>query len=153
MSPIENQSFIINLIYGGDIMSTVKKLAKGDTIGIFSPSAPITYTCPKRFDKAKKYIENKGFKIVEGSLTGKYDYYRSGSVKERAAELNNLIRNPEIKCIMATIGGMNSNSILPYIDYEELKRNPKIIIGYSDVTAIFLLYTRKQKLVPIMDLR
>lgn len=37
-------------------MSTMQKLAKGDTIGIFSPSAPITYTCPKRFDKAKKYI-------------------------------------------------------------------------------------------------
>ena len=43
-----------------------------------------------------------------------------------------------IKCIMATIGGMNSNSILPYIDYEAFKRNPKIIIGYSDVTAILL---------------
>ena len=79
-----------------------------------------------------------GFKIIEGTLTGKYDFYRSGSIRERAEELNALIRNPEIKCIMSTIGGMNSNSILPYIDYEELKRNPKIIIGYSDVTAILL---------------
>jgi muramoyltetrapeptide carboxypeptidase len=127
-------------------MSTMQKLKKGDTIGIFSPSAPITYTCPKRFHKAKKYIENKGFRIVEGSLTGKYDYYRSGSIRERAEELNRLIRNPEIKCIMATIGGMNSNSILPYIDYEELKRNPKIIIGYSDVTAILLAIYAKTKI-------
>ncbi len=114
------------------------KLNKGDTIGIFSPSAPITYTCPKRFFRAKEYLESKGFKILEGNLTGKYDYYRSGSIKERAEELNALIRNPEVKCIMSTIGGMNSNSILPYIDYEEFKRNPKIVIGYSDVTAILL---------------
>ncbi|MBU3144291.1 S66 peptidase family protein [Clostridium sp. CF012] len=114
------------------------KLKKGDLIGIFSPSSPITYTCPKRFERSKKYLENKGFKIVEGSLTGKCDFYRSGSIKERSDELNSLIRNPDIKCIMATIGGMNSNSILPYIDYEAFKRNPKIIIGYSDVTAILL---------------
>lgn len=114
------------------------KLKKGDEIGIFSPSYPITYTAPKRFERAKNYLKDKGFKIVEGSLTGKHDFYRSGTIKERAEELNELIRNPSIKCIMSTIGGMNSNSILPYIDYEELKKNPKIIIGYSDVTAILL---------------
>lgn len=119
-------------------MNKIEKLKIGDSIGIFSPSAPITCTCPNRFARAKEYLQNKGFKIVEGKLTGKSDCYRSGSIKERAEELNALIRNPEIKCIMSTIGGMNSNSILPFIDYEALKRDPKIIIGYSDVTAILL---------------
>jgi muramoyltetrapeptide carboxypeptidase len=122
----------------GNKMNNIAKLKSGDSIGIFSPSSPITYFCPNRFDRAKKYLQSKGFKIVEGNLTGKYDFYRSGSIKERVEELNCLIRNPKIKCIMSTIGGMNSNSILPYIDYEALKRNPKIIIGYSDVTAILL---------------
>jgi muramoyltetrapeptide carboxypeptidase LdcA involved in peptidoglycan recycling len=119
-------------------MNPIKRLKVGDSIGIFSPSSPITYLCPKRFARGKKYLEDKGFKIVQGNLTGKYDFYRSGSIKQRADELNELIRNPEIKCIMSTIGGMNSNSILPYIDYDAFKRNPKIIIGYSDVTAILL---------------
>ncbi|WP_346921027.1 S66 peptidase family protein [Clostridium sp. UBA7339] len=119
-------------------MNRIEKLKKGDFIGIFSPSSPITYSCPKRFERAKKYLQDKGFKIVEGNLTGKYDFYRAGSIKERAEELNNLIRDPEVKCIMSTIGGMNSNSLLPYIDYEAFKKNPKIIIGYSDVTAILL---------------
>jgi len=114
------------------------KLKAGDTIGIFSPSSPITYSSPKRFERAMKYLSGKGFQIIEGKLTGKYDYYRSGNIKDRAEELNELIRDPEVKCIMSTIGGMNSNSILPYIDYEALKKNPKIIIGYSDVTAILL---------------
>jgi muramoyltetrapeptide carboxypeptidase LdcA involved in peptidoglycan recycling len=114
------------------------KLKLGDFIGIFSPSSPITHSCPNRFERGKKYLKEKGFNIIEGSLTGKHDFYRSGSIKERAEELNELIRNPEVKCIMSTIGGMNSNSIIPYIDYEAFKRNPKIIIGYSDVTAILL---------------
>ncbi|MBW4827783.1 MAG: LD-carboxypeptidase [Clostridiaceae bacterium] len=119
-------------------MYYIEKLKVGDSIGIFSPSSPITYSCPKRFERAKKYLQNKGFKIIEGSLTRKHDFYRSGNIKERAEELNELIRNPEVKCIMSTIGGMNSNSILPYIDYETFRENPKIIIGYSDVTAILL---------------
>jgi len=119
-------------------MNNIERLKVGDSIGIFSPSSPITYSCPRRFERAKKYLQDRGFKIIEGNLTGKHDFYRSGNIKQRADELNDLIRNPEIKCIMSTIGGMNSNSILPYLDYDEFKRNPKIIIGYSDVTAILL---------------
>lgn len=114
------------------------KLSKGDCIGIFSPSSPITANCPNRFKRAINFFESKGFKVINGKLTGKKDFYRSGSIKDRAEELNELIRNPEVKCIMSTIGGMNSNSILPYIDYEAFKKNPKPIIGYSDVTAILL---------------
>lgn len=82
------------------------KLQRGDKIGFFSPSSPITAIVPTRFERAK--------------------------------ELNILLRDPEIKCIISTIGGLNSNSLLPYIDYEAFKKNPKIIIGYSDVTAILL---------------
>ncbi|CAM4170667.1 peptidase S66 [Bacillus manliponensis] len=119
------------------------RLQKGDTIGIFSPSAPVTYTAPKRFQRAKTFLQQKEFEIVEGNLTGSFDFYRSGSIQERAEELNTLIRDENVKCIMSTIGGMNSNALLPYIDYEAFQRNPKIIIGYSDVTAILLgLYAK-----------
>lgn len=124
-----------------------QKLRKGDKIGIFSPSRPATHFAPKRFFKGKKYLEDKGFKIVEGNLTGKSDFYRSGNIKERAEELNSLIRNPEIRCIMSTIGGINSNSLLPYLDYDSLIKDPKIIIGYSDVTALLLGIYAKTGLV------
>lgn len=119
-------------------MCIVEGLKKGDGIAVFSPSSPATVTAEGRYRRGKQYLEQKGFSIIEGALTGKRDCYRSGSIKERAAELNELILNPKVKCIMAAIGGMNSNSILPYIDYEALKANPKIIIGYSDVTALLL---------------
>lgn len=119
------------------------KLKKGDAIAVFSPSSPATATVPVRYARGKAYLESKGYRVVEGSLTGKRDFYRSGSIAERAEELNALIRNPEVRCIMAAIGGMNSNSLLPYLDYEALQKDPKIIVGYSDVTALLLgIYAR-----------
>ena len=114
------------------------KLEIGDTIGVFSPSSAGTYWAKKRYERGKSYLIRKGFKIREGKLTGKSDYYRSGSIKDRADEFNSLLKDDEVKCIMSSIGGMNSNSLLPYIDYKTLKDNPKIIIGYSDVTALLL---------------
>lgn len=63
---------------------------------------------PKRFERAKIFLKNKGFVLAEGKLTGHQDGYRSGSIQERAEELNSLIRDPNVRCIMSTIGGMNS---------------------------------------------
>ena len=120
-----------------------RKLRSGDAIAVFSPSSPATATAPTRYRIGRAYLEEKGLRFIEGERTGKRDFYRSGSIAERAQELNALIRNPEVRCIMAAIGGMNSNSLLPYLDYEALMRDPKIIVGYSDVTALLLgVYAR-----------
>ena len=121
----------------------VLRLQKGEKIGIYSPSSPASVWAKERYERAKVFLEEKGLEIVEGELTGKSEQYRSGTPKERAQELNTLLRNPEIKMIMSTIGGTNSNSLLPYIDYEAFRDNPKIIVGYSDATAILLsLYAK-----------
>ena len=90
-----------------------ERLKKGDLIAFFSPSSPITADAPKRFEKGKAFLQEKGFRLLPGKLTGRKDAYRSGSIADRAEELNELIRHPEVKCIMSTIGGMNSNSLLP----------------------------------------
>ncbi|MED4697917.1 LD-carboxypeptidase [Lysinibacillus capsici] len=112
-------------------------------IGIYSPSSPATVTALERYERAKAFLENKNFRIVTGSLTGKSDYYRSGSPKERAEELNELLRNPNVDMIMSTIGGTNANSMLPYIDYEAFHQHPKMVVGYSDATAVLLaLYAK-----------
>ncbi|WP_342442592.1 S66 peptidase family protein [Lysinibacillus sp. FSL K6-0057] len=112
-------------------------------IGIYSPSSPATVTALERYERAKTFLEEKNFQIVTGSLTGKSDYYRSGSPKERAEELNALLRNPNVDMIMSTIGGTNANSMLPYIDYEAFRQHPKIVVGYSDATVILLaLYAK-----------
>lgn len=116
----------------------MKPLQKGDTIGIFSPSSPATAFAPRRYERAKSFLTSMGYVVKEGSLTGKRQAYRSGSIMERASELNELIRDKNVSCIMSAMGGMNSNALLPYIDYEAFQKNPKIIVGYSDVTAILL---------------
>lgn len=67
------------------------KLKNGDKIGYYSPSAPATFFAPKRYERAKKFLEKKGFNLVTGELSGKSQGYRSGSILERAQELNILI--------------------------------------------------------------
>ena len=122
-------------------------LCPGDAIGYFSPSAPATHFAPKRYARARSYLEEKGFTLVSGSLSGQSDHYRSGSIQARADELNALIRDPDVRCIMSTIGGSNSNAILPYLDYDALIADPKILVGYSDVTAVLLGVYQKTGLV------
>ncbi len=116
-------------------------------IGVFSSSSPISATVPIRYERGVKYLENKSFKVFHGSLYGKLDGYRSGTIKERAEEFNRLLYNDEIQILMAAIGGNNTNSILPYIDYEYLKKHPKVIVGYSDTTALLLAIYAKTGLV------
>ncbi|MFP7235576.1 S66 family peptidase [Bacillus altitudinis] len=119
-------------------MKGLRRLQKGDKIGIYSPSSPASSTSPLRYERAKEWLEKKEFIVVPGSLTGKEDHYRSGTIQERAAELNELMAREDLSCIMSMIGGTNSNSLLPYLDFELLIKHPKIMIGYSDATAILL---------------
>ena len=122
-------------------------LRAGDTIGYFSPSSPATQFAPTRSERARDFLMGHGYQLKTGALSGQSDGYRSGNIEERAEELNALVRNPDVRCIMSTIGGSNSNSLVPYIDYEALTRDPKIIIGYSDATAILLAIYAQANLV------
>lgn len=124
-----------------------KKLKDKLTIGVFSSSSPISATVPIRYKRGKEYLQSKGIDVVDGNLYKKQDYYRSGSIKERADEFNQLLYNDKIQVLMAAIGGNNTNSILPYIDYEYLRHHPKIIIGYSDTTALLMGIYAKTGLV------
>lgn len=119
----------------------------------FSPSSAATAWAPNRFARAKAFLEGQGFRLKAGSLTGQQDNWRSGSIAARAEELNALIRDPEVRCIMSVIGGSNSNSLLPYLDFDALRRDPKIIVGYSDVTALLLGIHAQTGLVTFMARR
>ncbi|EPT8104374.1 TPA: S66 family peptidase [Streptococcus pyogenes] len=113
------------------------------SIGICSPSYPGTFHYQKRYKRGVEFLQNKGFTIVEGNLTGKEGYRGeiSGGVQDRAEELNQLI--PRVDVIMTSIGGYNSNSVLKYIDYDLFKQKSPIFIGYSDTTALALALYKK----------
>lgn len=115
-------------------------LNKGDTIGIFTPSWPAHIVLRDKYIHALDQIQKLGFNYIEGKVTKSFitQGYRTASPKERAEEFMDLIRNPEVKCLMATIGGWNSSSLIPYLDFDEIRRSRKIICGYSDITALHL---------------
>lgn len=118
-------------------------LEKGDGIGIFHSSYPITEKAPVAAERAAAFLEAKGYVIKPGKLWGRADAYRTASAKERAEEFNELLYDSSVKCIMASIGGFVTNSMLPYIDYDCFQRNPKIVVGMSDITALLMaLYAK-----------
>lgn len=119
-------------------MIKLKPLSGQITVGVFSSSSPISATVPSRYERGRAFLESKGIRVRDGALFGKRDCYRSGSIRERAAEFNALLHDPGVDVLMASIGGNNTNSILPYIDYDYLRAHPKVIVGYSDTTALLL---------------
>lgn len=117
-----------------------KALNIGDVIGVFSPSWPAHIFIREKYEAGIRTLTELGFKIKEGFLTQKIlsQGYRTGTAQERAKEFMDLILDKNVKCIISIIGGHNSSSLLPYLDFNAIRRNPKIICGYSDMTSIML---------------
>lgn len=124
------------------------RLKRGDTIAIVSPSFPAVNLFQNRLKRAETFLKSYfDFKIVYAPNASKKTGYVAGSPQERADDINWSFSNTDVNCVMAAIGGLNSNALLPYIDFEIIKKNPKIFIGYSDVTAVHLPITLLGNLV------
>lgn len=104
-------------------------------IAVFTSSSPIGSLFPKRAQRAIDFFAENGHSLKLGKLFYANDKYRSGSIKQRADEINDLIKE-KVDILMSAIGGMNTNSILPYIDYDLLNKNVKVVCGFSDTTAL-----------------
>lgn len=117
-----------------------KALNPGDTIAVFTPSVPAYQSNEGLFLNGLETLKKLGFKIKLGDLTSQRSSqgYRSGTPKERANEFMSLIRDPEVKALMSVIGGMNSSSMIPFLDFERIRKERKIICGFSDVTSLHL---------------
>lgn len=122
-----------------------KKLQKGDTIGLLSVSGCIKEI--DRIEKAKKYFENKGFNVVISDTTYKKYRYMAGSDEERLNALHNFFVDDKIDAIVCTRGGFGAIRLLKSIDFELIKRNPKIFVGYSDITALLAMIYKEIGLV------
>lgn len=115
-------------------------LKKGDTIGVFTPSSPAYAFNEGLFLNGIKNLLNLGFNIKEGSVTKTRSSqgYRSADPQERANEFMELIRDPEVHALISTIGGNNSSSLIPYLDFDLIRQSKKLICGFSDVTSLHL---------------
>ena len=107
-------------------------LKYGDTIGIISPS----WVADKNdYEKYAKGIEKLGFQIKFGKNIYKDTYQYTASVEERVDDINEMIHDETVKMIFFG-GGYGSVDLLPYIDYQKLKEEPKLFLSYSDGTSI-----------------
>ena len=124
-----------------------QKLKIGDTIGVVAPSSPIIGNNIEELNKAKEIVERSGFKVkYSKNLFSNTNGY-SSTAKEKADDINEMFAEKQVKMIWCAKGGNNSNSTFEYLDYEIIKKNPKIICGYSDITSITNMITEKTGLV------
>ena len=118
-----------------------KHLTEGDTIGIISPSSAIFESEP--YEIAIENFKAMGLKVKLGKYVKNRYGHLAGTDEERASELNTMFADSEVKGIVALRGGSGAARILNLIDYDIITKNPKLFIGYSDITALHLaIYTK-----------
>lgn len=123
------------------------RLRRGDTIGVIAPCNPIIGENIEELEKARRIIENDGFKVkYSKNLFSNTNQY-SSTAKEKAEDINEMFRDKEVKMIWCAKGGENSNTTFEYLDYESIKQNPKIICGYSDMNALINIISEKTGLI------
>lgn len=125
-------------------MSSFENIQPGDTIGIIAPAGPAR----GNLQKMCRYIEKYGYKIKMGvSCYLSYKGYLAGPDEVRAKDLENMFLDDEVDAIMCLRGGYGTTRILNLIDYDIIKNNPKIFIGFSDITALHIAFNQRCNLV------
>ena len=120
-------------------MRKPKKLNKGDTIGIVAPASSFDIDS---FKLGIKKLRSLGYKVkYERNIFSKY-WSKSGYDKKRAEQINRMFFDKNVKAILCAKAGYGSVDIIPYLDESIIRENPKIFVGYSDITAL-LLYLQK----------
>ncbi|GAB7349304.1 hypothetical protein MBLNU459_g8445t1 [Dothideomycetes sp. NU459] len=109
-------------------------LQPGDTIAFVSPSGRLNNIFPARIARAKTYLESQGYHVKEIYNPLSEDFLES--VKQRCEELHAAFGDAKVKAIVCTIGGLSANELLPHLDYDLIRANPKIFCGYSDITLL-----------------
>ncbi len=121
-------------------MKYPKTLKKGDTVGLICVSSAIN---TERIDECKKAVEALGYKVkLADNLDTDYAGYMAGTGKVRAEWVNKMFADPEVDAIFCVRGGDGSSRIMEHLDYDLIKKNPKIFVGYSDVTNLHLALTQ-----------
>jgi muramoyltetrapeptide carboxypeptidase len=128
-------------------MKTLKppRLRRGNLIGIVSPAS--TPSTQEKIDKGVRYLESVGYRVKVGQHVMDQYGYLAGSDEHRAEDLNDMLRDRAVKAIVAVRGGYGTPRLLHLVDYGEVRRNPKIVVGYSDITALQLALYKKTGLV------
>lgn len=124
-----------------------KKLNPGDTVGLIMPATAVED--PEKINIAREIAESMGFKVVVGKNAAKQYGYLAGSDQERAEDINEMFRRDDVQGVFPVQGGWGSMRVLPYIDFEMIRKNPKVFIGFSDITTLLLAFYKFSGLVTL----
>src|SRR3989338_6915592 len=118
-------------------------LEKGDTIAFIAPAGGLAALTTHRLEKGKRFFEELGYKVKIFPTAKKNSGISSDTAENRAKDIMDAFRDEDVKAIITTIGGNTSHQTLEYLDFGTIKRNPKILCGYSDITSLHLtLYSQ-----------
>lgn len=109
-------------------------LAVGDTVGLVSPSSATDDSL--NLQLAREAMEALGFRVKPGAHYGERRGHLAGTDAQRAGDLNAMFADRAVKAIVCTRGGSGAARLLPLLDYQAIRRNPKVLLGYSDITAL-----------------
>jgi muramoyltetrapeptide carboxypeptidase len=114
-----------------------RSLRRGDTIRVVAPST----SAAGMLDDAHREIRDKrfaelGLTLTYGEHVAEKDDFGSSSVTSRVADLHAAFADPDVAGILTVLGGYNANQMLPYLDWDLIGANPKVLCGYSDITAL-----------------
>lgn len=147
MTPVLTASCSYPNIQEGDNKVKIikpKALRKGDTVGFIAPGSPVK---KEKIDIAIKNMENLGLKVKYTDTIFKQEKYLAGTDEERLLDIHTMFEDDEVKAIWCLRGGYGCTRIIDAIDYRIILKNPKILIGYSDITALLLAIYEKTGLV------
>ncbi|MDF2545233.1 MAG: peptidase LD-carboxypeptidase [Anaerosolibacter sp.] len=121
-----------------------KPLKPGDTIGIIAPSGPSTR---EKLDKGVQILVNMGFRVVLGESVFHKRGYLAGEDHIRLKDIHQMFRDKNVQGIVCMRGGDGAGRLLDRIDYDTIAKNPKVFVGYSDITALHIAFLQEAKLI------
>ena len=122
------------------------KLKEGDRIGIIAPAGPVL---EEEIQPGVNFLESLGFEPVCSPHLLDQKGYLAGEDKSRLKDLHAMFRDKKIKAVLCARGGYGSHRILQELDYGLFSRNPKIVVGYSDITALLFALYKKSGMLTI----
>ena len=125
-------------------MKYPERLKQGDKIGIAAPAGPVDQ---KILKKGLGILKKMGFSPVLGKHVLAQDRYMAGTDEQRIEDLHDFFRDPQIKAIFCARGGYGTSHILPSLDSSIIRKNPKILVGSSDITLLILFLVQQCSLV------
>lgn len=124
-----------------------RRLREGDTIGVVAPSNSASLIRPEIWEIGIRKLEGMGFELRLGKNIRELHGHTGGTVHQRLEDLMEMFEDPEVDGIMTVFGGFNSHQLLHYMDYDLIRDNPKVFIGFSDITALSNAILVKSRLV------